>query len=133
MGPTRLAIIGGGPAGNTCATVAATLGAEVTLVERDVIGGAAHLWDCFSNLRSTRCRQLLDEGLGRMDASTANSIRAIRNARLQATLTLEQIGQQLSQSEEAASHYWMILVLAQQELAKQEESFLSSRKRKPSE
>ena len=44
--------------------------------------------DCFSNLRSTHCRQLLDEGLGQMDASTANSIRAIRNARLQATLTL---------------------------------------------
>jgi dihydrolipoamide dehydrogenase len=46
VGPTRLVIIGGGPAGNTCATVAATLGAEVTLVEREVIGGAAHLWDC---------------------------------------------------------------------------------------
>jgi dihydrolipoamide dehydrogenase len=43
---TRLVIIGGGPAGNTCATVAATLGAEVTLIEREVIGGAAHLWDC---------------------------------------------------------------------------------------
>src|SRR5215212_1895259 len=42
----RLVIIGGGPAGNTAATVAATLGAEVTLIERDVIGGAAHLWDC---------------------------------------------------------------------------------------
>ena len=42
----RVAILGGGPAGNTCATVAATLGAEVTLVERDVIAGAAHLWDC---------------------------------------------------------------------------------------
>ena len=42
----RLVIIGGGPGGNTAATVAATLGAEVTLVERDVIGGAAHLWDC---------------------------------------------------------------------------------------
>jgi dihydrolipoamide dehydrogenase len=39
-------IIGGGPAGNTCATVAATLGADVTLIEREVIGGAAHLWDC---------------------------------------------------------------------------------------
>ena len=39
-------IIGGGPAGNTCASVAATLGAEVTLIERDVVGGAAHLWDC---------------------------------------------------------------------------------------
>jgi NAD(P)H dehydrogenase (quinone) len=44
--PVRLLIIGGGPAGNTCATVAATLGAGVTLVEREVLGGAAHLWDC---------------------------------------------------------------------------------------
>ncbi len=43
---TRLVIIGGGPAGNTCATVAATLGADVTLIERDIVGGAAHLWDC---------------------------------------------------------------------------------------
>ncbi|MDE3204352.1 MAG: FAD-dependent oxidoreductase [Acidobacteriota bacterium] len=42
----RFVIIGGGPAGNTAATYAARLGAEVTLVERDVIGGAAHLWDC---------------------------------------------------------------------------------------
>jgi dihydrolipoamide dehydrogenase len=39
-------ILGGGPAGNTCATVAATLGAEVTIIERDLVGGAAHLWDC---------------------------------------------------------------------------------------
>jgi dihydrolipoamide dehydrogenase len=43
---TRFVIIGGGPAGNTAATHAARLGAEVTLIERDVIGGAAHLWDC---------------------------------------------------------------------------------------
>ena len=42
----RFVIIGGGPAGNTAATVAASLGAEVTLIERDVVGGAAHLWDC---------------------------------------------------------------------------------------
>jgi hypothetical protein len=28
---------------------------------------------CTSNPRSTRCRQLLDEGLGQMDASTVNS------------------------------------------------------------
>jgi dihydrolipoamide dehydrogenase len=42
----RFAIIGGGPAGNSAATQAARLGAEVTLIERDVIGGAAHLWDC---------------------------------------------------------------------------------------
>ncbi|HEX5095949.1 MAG TPA: FAD-dependent oxidoreductase [Acidimicrobiia bacterium] len=42
----RLVIIGGGPAGNTAATVAASLGAEVTLIEREVVGGAAHLRDC---------------------------------------------------------------------------------------
>jgi pyruvate/2-oxoglutarate dehydrogenase complex dihydrolipoamide dehydrogenase (E3) component len=42
----RLVIIGGGPAGNQAASYAARLGASVTLVERDVIGGAAHLWDC---------------------------------------------------------------------------------------
>src|SRR5215218_4942199 len=42
----RFAIIGGGPAGNRAATHAARLGGEVTLIERDVVGGAAHLWDC---------------------------------------------------------------------------------------
>ncbi len=42
----RFVIIGGGPAGNTAATYAARLGADVTVIERDVVGGAAHLWDC---------------------------------------------------------------------------------------
>ena len=44
--PISFVIIGGGPAGNAAATHAARFGAEVTIVERDVIGGAAHLWDC---------------------------------------------------------------------------------------
>ncbi len=42
----RFVIIGGGPAGNQAATYAARLGGKVTLIEKDVIGGAAHLWDC---------------------------------------------------------------------------------------
>ena len=42
----RFVIIGGGPAGTHAATQAARLGAEVTLIEREVVGGAAHLWDC---------------------------------------------------------------------------------------
>ncbi len=46
MPTLRFVVIGGGPAGVAAATHAARLGAEVTLVERDVIGGAAHLWDC---------------------------------------------------------------------------------------
>ena len=44
--PTRFLVIGGGPAGQTAASSAAALGADVTLIERDVLGGAAHLWDC---------------------------------------------------------------------------------------
>ncbi len=42
----HLLIIGGGPAGTQAATTAASKGARVTLVERDIVGGAAHLWDC---------------------------------------------------------------------------------------
>ncbi|MDG2426902.1 MAG: FAD-dependent oxidoreductase [Acidimicrobiales bacterium] len=46
MRPTRFVIIGGGPGGNTAASYAARHGAEVVLIEREIIGGAAHLWDC---------------------------------------------------------------------------------------
>lgn len=42
----RFVIIGGGPGGTTCATYAARMGAEVTLIEKDIVGGAAHLLDC---------------------------------------------------------------------------------------
>ena len=43
---TRIAIIGGGPAGYEAALVAVQLGAEVTLVDRDGIGGQCVLADC---------------------------------------------------------------------------------------
>ena len=46
MRPTRFVIIGGGPGGNTAASYAARHGAEVVLIEKEIIGGAAHLWDC---------------------------------------------------------------------------------------
>ena len=41
----HLLIIGGGPAGTQAATSAASMGARVTLVEKEIVGGAAHLWD----------------------------------------------------------------------------------------
>ena len=43
---TRVVIIGGGPGGYEAALVGAQLGAEVTLVDRDGIGGSAVLTDC---------------------------------------------------------------------------------------
>jgi dihydrolipoamide dehydrogenase len=65
---TRLVVIGGGPAGNACASVAATLGADVTLVERDIIGGAAHLWDCIPS------KALIATGGELVEASRAHSM-----------------------------------------------------------
>src|SRR6201994_742332 len=72
----RVVIIGGGPGGNTAATHAARLGAEVILIERDIVGGGAHLWDCIPSktmiatggaLRFTR--RIEGMGLMHQDAS----------------------------------------------------------------
>jgi dihydrolipoamide dehydrogenase len=76
----HLLIIGGGPAGTQAATTAATKGARVTLVEKDIVGGAAHLWDCIpsktmaaSALRHTSVRNAVKLGLindpGKVDTS----------------------------------------------------------------
>lgn len=62
---SRFLIIGGGPGGTQAASTAASLGAEVTLVEKDIIGGAAHLWDCIPSKTMT---------------ATAIRIGSIRNA-----------------------------------------------------
>src|SRR3954449_10985962 len=43
---TRVAILGGGPGGYEAALVAAQLGAEVVVVDRDGLGGACVLADC---------------------------------------------------------------------------------------
>ncbi len=58
-------MLGGGPAGIAAATQAASLGAQVTLVERSIVGGAAHLWDCIPS---------------KTMAATAIRIDSIRNA-----------------------------------------------------
>jgi dihydrolipoamide dehydrogenase len=70
----RFVVIGGGPAGNQAATTAARMGAEVTLIERDVIGGAAHLRDCIPSKAMiatggaiTELRRAVGMGLGAVD------------------------------------------------------------------
>src|SRR5215210_6099437 len=42
----RIVIVGGGPAGYESALVARQLGADVTVVDRDGLGGACVLTDC---------------------------------------------------------------------------------------
>ena len=46
MPPHSIAILGGGPGGYEAALVAAQLGADVTVVDSDGIGGACVLTDC---------------------------------------------------------------------------------------
>jgi dihydrolipoamide dehydrogenase len=90
--PVRFVIIGGGPAGNTAATVAASLGAEVTMIERDIVGGAAHLWDCIPSKAMIATGNELTEltyapRMG-LDASGSLDVQALRTrvANMEASL-----------------------------------------------
>ena len=74
MAPLRFVVIGGGPGGNQAATTAARLGADVTLIERDIVGGAAHLLDCIPSKAMiatggamNQMKEALDMGLARVD------------------------------------------------------------------
>jgi len=80
-------IIGGGPAGNTAATHAARFGAEVTLVERDVVGGAAHLWDCIPSKAMIATGGAMSltkraEGMGLASMHAALDFEALRDRNL---------------------------------------------------
>jgi dihydrolipoamide dehydrogenase len=71
---THFVVIGGGPAGNSAATTAARLGAKVTVIERDIIGGAAHLRDCIPSKAMIATGGAITEmgrasGMGLKDAS----------------------------------------------------------------
>ncbi len=105
--PVRLVIIGGGPGGNTAATVASTLGADVTLIERDIIGGAAHLWDCIpskamiatggelSELTRARSMGLVAEGHLDVDALRERVASIEEHLRLSVRTLLESQGVRL--------------------------------------
>ena len=58
----RVAIVGGGPGGYEAALVAARLGADVTLIERDGPGGSAVLTDCVPSKTLIATSDLLNEG-----------------------------------------------------------------------
>ena len=46
MAAVKFVSLGGGPAGVEEAATASRNGAQVTLIEREIVGGAANLWDC---------------------------------------------------------------------------------------
>jgi len=98
-------IIGGGPAGNQAATHAAKLGAEVTLIERDIIGGAAHLWDCIPSKAMIASGGALSQlktaqgmGLAQVNASLDLDAIKVRNASIEDRLERSITGLLESQS-----------------------------------
>lgn len=94
----RFVIIGGGPAGNTAATYAARYGAEVTMIEKDLVGGAAHLRDCIPSKAMIATGSALAtmndaQRMGLTDVSASLDFDALRHristigARLEASTT----------------------------------------------
>jgi dihydrolipoamide dehydrogenase len=61
VGVTHVVIIGGGPGGYEAALVAARLGARVTVVERDGLGGSTVLTDCVPSKTLIATSDLLTE------------------------------------------------------------------------
>ena len=89
----RFVIIGGGPAGTQAASQAARLGAEVSLVERDVVGGSANLWDCIPSKAMiatggamSLARRAHEMGLAHLEAALDFEALRRRIARVQAHL-----------------------------------------------
>jgi len=94
----RFVIIGGGPAGNQAATHAARLGAEVTLIERDIVGGAAHLWDCIPSkamIATGGTLSMINEakGMGLSDVSASLDFEALRRRIEAIEARLEQLAE----------------------------------------
>jgi NAD(P)H dehydrogenase (quinone) len=100
----RFVIIGGGPAGTQAATHAARLGADVTLIERDIVGGAANLWDCIPSKAMIGTGAALDEihqarGMGLRVPTPTLDFEALRERVDSIETRLETAGRRLLESQ----------------------------------
>jgi dihydrolipoamide dehydrogenase len=55
----RIVVLGGGPGGYACAFEAARLGADVTMIEKENLGGTCLNWGCIPTKAILRCAGLL--------------------------------------------------------------------------
>ena len=102
---THVAIIGGGPGGYEAALVAARLGAQVTVIERDGLGGSTVLTDCVPSKTLIATSDLITEveGAAELGIEVPREIRAdlaAVNARVKrlALAQSDDIGQRLGHS-----------------------------------
>ena len=75
---THVTIIGGGPGGYEAALVASRLGAEVTLIERDGVGGSTVLTDCVPSKTLIATSDLLTDvsGAAELGVEVPKAVRA---------------------------------------------------------
>lgn len=92
---TRVAILGSGPGGYEASLVAAQLGAEVTLVDRDGVGGSTVLTDCVPSKTLIATAEVMKEaaesgelGVVIGDAAVGVDLAAV-NARVKALATAQ--------------------------------------------
>jgi NAD(P)H dehydrogenase (quinone) len=100
----RFVIVGGGPAGSQAATYAARLGVEVTLIERDLVGGAANLWDCIPSkamIATGGAMSYLDRaaGMGLCDVEGRLDLEGLRQRIGSITEHLEQTTESILRSQ----------------------------------
>src|SRR4051812_43904686 len=78
--PSRVVIVGGGPGGYEAGLVAAQLGAEVTLVDSDGVGGSAVLTDCVPSKTLIATAELMSaaEGAGELGVELAETEASVR-------------------------------------------------------
>jgi dihydrolipoamide dehydrogenase len=78
--PSRVVIVGGGPGGYEAGLVAAQLGAHVTLVESDGVGGSAVLTDCVPSKTLIATAELMTdvEGAAELGVELAETPASVR-------------------------------------------------------
>ncbi|MDQ3029552.1 MAG: NAD(P)H-quinone dehydrogenase [Actinomycetota bacterium] len=83
--PIRIVILGGGPGGYEAALVAAELGADVTLVSREGLGGNSVLWDCVPS----KAMIVSAEAMGWMQSAHRLGVRHPNGADIAAKATVD--------------------------------------------
>ena len=97
--PARVVIVGGGPGGYEAGLVAAQLGAEVTLVDSDGVGGSAVLTDCVPSKTLIATAELMTdaEGAGELDVELADTEASVRVDLARVNARVKQLARDQSQ------------------------------------
>jgi dihydrolipoamide dehydrogenase len=104
--PSRVVIVGGGPGGYEAGLVAAQLGAEVTLVDSDGVGGSAVLTDCVPSKTLIATAELMTdvEGAAELGVELAGDLGGRPESRPTVRVDLARVNARVKQLASDQSH-----------------------------